>query len=246
MKRERRASFGWPATRAGYATPTKGIAVHYDGSNRGLAAKGHTACRSYWQWCRTFHMGRSRGWVDVGYSFFCCPHGVILEGRGLNRQQAAQPGGNATWYSVTFGSGPSEDPTDAQLEAFAELRSWLRGKGVGAAVRGHRDFISTSCPGTRLYRMVTSGVLAKGGGAVLDWMETIVNKLPTLAKGDTGEHVQTLRALLLARSHPEIGAVEGGFDTKVETAVKAIQRWGKLDADGIVGPKTWPVLLRVP
>ena len=77
------------------------------------------------------------------------------------------------------------------------------------------------------------------------WTEEIVKKLPTLRKGDTGEHVETLRALLLARSHPEIGTVEGPFDAAVEAAVRAVQKWGKVTQDGIVGPQTWPVLLRV-
>jgi hypothetical protein len=78
-----------------------------------------------------------------------------------------------------------------------------------------------------------------------NWTEDAVKKLPVLRKGDEGEHVQTLRALLLARSHPEIGKVDGPFDTKVELAVRAVQTWGRVKPDGIVGPKTWPVLLRV-
>ncbi|GAA2450691.1 hypothetical protein GCM10010191_80850 [Actinomadura vinacea] len=77
------------------------------------------------------------------------------------------------------------------------------------------------------------------------WTEEIVKKLPELQQGATGEHVQTLRALLLARMHPEIGAVEGPFDAKVEEAVRAVQTWGRIEVDGIVGPQTWPVLLRV-
>jgi murein L,D-transpeptidase YcbB/YkuD len=55
--------------------------------------------------------------------------------------------------------------------------------------------------------------------------------------------MQTLRALLAARSH-SVG-MTGRFDAKVEGAVKAVQKWGGVEADGIVGPKTWPVLLRV-
>lgn len=84
-----------------------------------------------------------------------------------------------------------------------------------------------------------------GSPAASKWMEDMVKNLPLLKKGATGEHVQTLRALLLARSHPEIGPVEGKFDDKVVAAVKAVQRWGGVTADGEVGPKTWPVLLRV-
>ncbi|MBD2900826.1 hypothetical protein amrb99_98360 [Actinomadura sp. RB99] len=72
-----------------------------------------------------------------------------------------------------------------------------------------------------------------------------MQNLPLLKKGATGEHVQTLRGLLLARSHPEIRTVNGSFDDKVVAAVKAVQRWGGVTADGEVGPKTWPILLRV-
>lgn len=82
---------------------------------------------------------------------------------------------------------------------------------------------------------------AYGGG---NWTEDMVKKLPELNKGDSGEHVETLQGLLLARSHPEVG-MTGKFDDATEKAVKAMQRWGGVDDDGIVGPKTWPVLLRV-
>ncbi|GAA2148129.1 peptidoglycan-binding protein [Actinomadura napierensis] len=77
-----------------------------------------------------------------------------------------------------------------------------------------------------------------------DWMEAMVNRLPELSKGDTGEHVESVQGLLLARSHSEV-AVNGRFDDTTEAAVKAVQKWGGVTADGIVGPDTWPVLLRV-
>lgn len=162
MRLEKRSSFGWPATRADYATPRNGLVAHFDGSNQGLTGKPHSACRTYWKNTRAFHMGPNRRWLDIGYSFAVCPHGYVLEGRGLNRVQAAQPGGNSTWYSVTFMSGPGERPTSAQLQAWRELRAWLRGKGVAAAIKGHRNFISTDCPGDVLYGMVRSGALAAG------------------------------------------------------------------------------------
>lgn len=140
-----RAAFGWGPSAASSARPDRGIVIHYDGSNIGLAGKPHSECRDYWIRTRKFHMGPSRGWADLGYSWGCCPHGHVFEGRGLNRVQAAQPGGNSTWYSVTLMSGPKEIPTEEQINAVRELRAWLMGKGVGAAVKGHRDFISTSC-----------------------------------------------------------------------------------------------------
>lgn len=171
MKLERRSVFGWGPSAAGYANPRNGIAVHYDGSNQGLANKQHESCRTYWKNTRKFHMGPSRGWADIGYSFSCCPHGIVMEGRGLNKQQAAQPGGNSTWYSCTLMTGPSEAPTDAQIRAFRELRAWLMGKGVAGAVRGHRDFVSTSCPGDRLYTMVRDGTFSRAPQIEEDDME---------------------------------------------------------------------------
>lgn len=86
-----------------------------------------------------------------------------------------------------------------------------------------------------------------GSGSTSKTTEDLVKALPMLVKGAkaSNEHVQTARGLLLARSHPEIGPVVGPFDAKMETAVKAVQRWGKVDDDGIIGPITWSVLLRV-
>ena len=83
MKFEDRAVFGWPATPAAKAACDKGLVIHYDGAKqpRGVAEWTHAQCRGYWKWCRTFHMN-SNGWRDVGYSYGCCPHGTILEGRG--------------------------------------------------------------------------------------------------------------------------------------------------------------------
>jgi len=92
--------------------------------------------------------------------------------------------------------------------------------------------------------MVRDGTLT--GAPAKNWTEDMVKKLPTLGKGaKPSEDMQTLRSLLLARSHPEVGGIEGGFDATVERAVKAVQKWGGVEADGIVGPQTWPVLLRV-
>lgn len=190
MKLEKRSSFGWPATAAGYAPCKNGLVVHYDGAKQGLAGKSHESCRTYWRNTRKFHMGPSRGWVDIGYSYAVCPHGYVMEGRGWQRQQAAQPGGNTTWTSVTFMSGEGEEPTSAQVNAFKELRAWLRGKGLGAAIRGHREFVSTSCPGSVLYAMVKSGALTGAPSKEDDVSAKEVWDYPI----DTGDGKQPWRA----------------------------------------------------
>jgi N-acetylmuramoyl-L-alanine amidase len=166
MQYEKRSSFGWPATPAGYAGCFNGLVAHYDGSNQGLANKDHSSCRTYWKNTRNFHMN-SNDWMDIGYSFGACPHGIILEGRGPQRVQAAQPGGNETWHSCTFMSGPNETPTSAQLNAWSELLYWLNDQyATKIAVAGHRDFISTSCPGNTIYAMTNDGTLTQPPGTV--------------------------------------------------------------------------------
>lgn len=106
-----------------------------------------------------------------------------------------------------------------------------------------------------LRRVRSSSVIAglgrpaySGGGSpsssASTWMEDLMQDLPLLKRGDHGEHVQSVQGLLLARSHPEV-ALDGDFGEKTEAAVKAVQKWGGVTADGEVGPNTWPVLLRV-
>jgi hypothetical protein len=75
------------------------------------------------------------------------------------------------------------------------------------------------------------------------WTENIVTKLPTLKRGASGEHVETVQGLLIARSHPV--KVDGDFGPATEDGVRAVQRWGGIKDDGIVGSATWPVLLRI-
>lgn len=238
MQMERRASFGWSSTSpAGYATPTLGTVVHYDGSDQNLAGRGHAACRAYWKRTRNFHTGPSRRWADIGYSFGCCPHGVVLEGRGLNKVQAAQPGGNATWYSVTFMSGPNEAPTTAQLLAFRQLRAYLMARNVAGAVSYHGRFISTSCPGSILRTMVTSGSILRGetGGA---------NPPPStggrvLREGATGADVTAVQAQLVFLGY-DVGSwgADGRFGAATTKAVKAFQSAEGIGVDGAVGNET--------
>lgn len=161
-----RSALGWGASPAGSANPRSGLVIHYDSANLGLATKPHTSCVAYWKNTRKFHTGPSRGWADIGYSFFACPHGYVLEGRGLYKTQAAQPGGNSSHYSCTLAGGPSENPTAAQIDAVRELRQWLMepDTSISGAVKCHSDFISTSCPGNKARALVRNGTFSKKPG----------------------------------------------------------------------------------
>ncbi|MFW5415220.1 N-acetylmuramoyl-L-alanine amidase [Nocardiopsis sp. CNT-189] len=176
-------------------------------------------------WCPTTPDGtwlaRRAGTVHfTGNSFFACPHGYVFEGRGLKKTQAAQPGGNTTHYSCTLAGGPSEDPTSAQIEAVRQLRAWLMEKGVSGTVKGHRDFISTSCPGDKAYALVRNGTFSKPPGS-----GSLEDDMVGLREGDSGERVKFLQELLEKGGH-SVGesGIDGDYGPDTSKAVLAARK----------------------
>ena len=223
-----RGDLGWGTTPANYANLRSGLVVHYDSGNQNLANKPHSACITYWRNTRAFHTGPSRGWVDVGYSFMACSHGYVLEGRGLNRVQAAQPGGNATHYSVTLATGPRDEITEQQINAVRELRLWLiQDHNNSGSVYGHRDFIATSCPGDKAYALVKDGTFTKAPGSVGGGTD-MENPLIGLREGDgkddgLKENVIGLQRLVSVAGF-DLGTVDGHWGPKTTAAIKALRQ----------------------
>lgn len=74
-----------------------------------------------------------------------------------------------------------------------------------------------------------------------DWTAQLMQQLPLLQQGATGEDVRTLQACLYARS--ETVSIDGTFGPKTKAALQHFQAARGLTADGIAGQKTWPKLL---
>jgi peptidoglycan hydrolase-like protein with peptidoglycan-binding domain len=70
----------------------------------------------------------------------------------------------------------------------------------------------------------------------------LLQNLPTLRFGDSGNAVRVLQRLLSSNGYPV--RIDGNFGALTETAVKAFQSQQNLLVDGIVGPKTWQKLTR--
>ena len=224
-----RGDLGWGTSRADRANPRSGLVIHYDSSNTDLAGKSHSACIAYWRGTRDFHTGPQRGWDDIGYSFMACPHGYVLEGRGLNRVQAAQPGGNATHYSCTLAGGPNDVITENQINAVRELRLWLvEDHDNNGRVLGHRDFISTSCPGNKAYGLVKDGTFTKAPGAISTGESMSFLGMRT---GDKGQSVRDFQKFLDDCGYPPAnsfskskGEWDGVYGKGVEDAVVAVRQ----------------------
>ena len=76
---------------------------------------------------------------------------------------------------------------------------------------------------------------------VPNWTETLVQALPTLAQGTTGDDVRTLQGCLGARGHPV--AIDGAFGPATRAALEAFQVSRFLAGDGICGQLSWSKLL---
>ena len=163
MKLVTRAMLGWPPSAAPTQTTTKGTKVHYEGTpvSRTLLTD-HAACITEWKAIRASHLANTvEGYSDIAYNYGACPHGYLLEGRGIGKRTGAN--GNQTLniahYAIVglVGSSGLTEPTDGMLTAIRDGIDLLRRNGAGPEVKGHRDGYATACPGEPLYAWVQKG-----------------------------------------------------------------------------------------
>lgn len=228
-----------------------GVALHYGGP--AARVDGHDECRRLWRGWQAYHMD-DNGWADVAYTLGVCDHGHVLAGRGYGVRTAAQGtnDGNQRFLAVCWLGGEGERPTDLALDAIEWAVGELRRQGAGMAVRPHRAFHSTSCPGGTLVqlaqeldgRQVTTGPVTPPAPPTTGTTTAGGYAMPaTVRPGDEGRQVSKLQGLLRAHGHKiaQDGDYKAGGET--ERAVRAHQRaWG-IGVDGLVGPETWRTLI---
>ena len=159
-----------------YADSTQMIFVHHTDTPNGYAPDDVPAIiRSI----HTYHV-RSNGWKDIGYNFLVDAFGRVFEGRagGIDKPViGAQTGGfnTGTVGIAVIGDGGTSGLTTATREALTKLVAWrldvahvdplgratlISGgndryaAGRSATFRvvsGHRDALSTACPGAGIY-----------------------------------------------------------------------------------------------
>lgn len=163
MKLVTRAQLGWPASAAPTQTTAKGVKVHYEGAPVSVKLlTDHSLCVAEWKAIRASHLANTQeNYSDVAYNYAACPHGYLLEGRGLRKRTGAN--GNATLNQAHYaivglvGSEGLTKPTDAMLHAIRDGIGLLRANGAGTEIKGHRDGYATACPGPELYAWVQKG-----------------------------------------------------------------------------------------
>ena len=163
----------WGARPPRYTTPIprpEGLTLHYGGPSPWsgvdrsstaafLRTASHDRCATIMRAYQRYHMD-NRGWADFAYSSGACPHGHRYEGRGKDVRTAAQgtTAGNDASHATCYIAGEGDPLTPEAKAAFRDESLRLRGLR-----KGHRDWKSTACPGTELYRWVHSAQTVPGG-----------------------------------------------------------------------------------
>lgn len=174
----------WPEQ---YPEKISKIIIHHTATTKNLD-NPMQAIRDIYYWHAI-----SRGWGDIGYNYVVDPMGNIYEGRAGGDSVIAAHAGNANNGSIgiaVLGNYDVNDVPDAvikSLTAFVKAKSqeynidpvgssMFRGENM-ANVLGHRDVMSTTCPGQKLYDKIPQIRLA----AKIDTAPKIINKWPDLA-----------------------------------------------------------------
>jgi hypothetical protein len=128
--------------------------------------------RSYW----SFHVN-SRGWIDIGYNWLVDPNGVIYQGRAFNTDGNRDVIGAHVSQQNSFlmgicviGDYTTIVPSDAARISLHEMLAWKAGErnidplgrsvksgyGMQDNIAGHRDYMSTECPGNAFHPQLPS------------------------------------------------------------------------------------------
>jgi peptidoglycan hydrolase-like amidase len=180
-------AYRWPQD---YSGNIKLLVVHHTAMKvTGDARSGEERVRALYQ----YH-ANSRGWGDIGYHFLVDDSGQIYEGKAGGRYVV---GGHAYCNNVgtigiaLLGNFEEELPSQQQMKSLQWLLAWLgdtyevplagkvkfHGKSLTSIV-GHRDLLSTDCPGMYAYDALTQ-VRSHVASGQVDAPVTF----PSLAKG---------------------------------------------------------------
>ena len=171
---------------------TRGVVVHHTaGTNSYTKSESASIVRA----TQAYHV-KSRKWCDLGYNFLVDKYGQIFEGRrgGLDRAVRAAHSGNDPVNTFTMGVSMMGNydvvkPTEALKDSMVKLLGWrmgtnflpakgkysLGGKSLNM-IAGHRDVLSTACPGRYGYAWLSEA------GGLRDRVEAYIAAYSTPVK----------------------------------------------------------------
>lgn len=241
------------------STKPKGSAIHWEGPKMNITS--HSQCDDRVRSIQNHHMDVN-GWADIAYNLIACPHDYVFEGRGKGKGSAANgtTQANTDWYAVCalVGEGDPQPPT--LISAIQYGTKLCRDWGAGPETKGHRDFVSTACPGDALYSHVQKGTFESGGsgggsgGGGTTPPTTTAPKFPYPSDNYLGQespdpkchsgyysadrpNIQKWQSQMKTRGWSI--TADGVYGPQSESVCRQFQSEKKLASDGLVGPQTW-------
>lgn len=185
-------------------------------------------------------------WEISSHGRVFTPWSVFGSGAYRNHLADVRPACQAVDQTVPAGEGPPFLQQGSEGDAVADLQRRLSEAGFPCGADGQfgprteqavRDFQAAR-------GLEVDGVVGPQTWAALTAGGAGVEGRPLLQEGDAGDAVADLQRLLTGAGFPCAG--DGHFGPRTGQAVRDFQASAGLDADGVVGPRTWAALLRVP
>jgi peptidoglycan hydrolase-like protein with peptidoglycan-binding domain len=231
------------------ARPDKIIVHHTDTPNVTDYTQTHAYALA--RSIQNYHID-ANGWIDSGQHFTISRGGVVMEARHRSLETlrggstmvsgAHCPGQNSVAIGIeNEGTYTSTLPPQALYDQLVAMCAYIcQQYGIPSdRIYGHRDFISTDCPGDQLYAKL--GPLRKDVAAKLGAGGTVSRVWTTAKKPDSNERVKSVQYLLRAKGYSL--SADGAFGAGTESIVKSFQTAKGLTADSIVGRYTWESLV---
>lgn len=233
---ESNSTVGISAPGGGSASPRQGVVVHYPGASSLTLGDHASSCRQQVRNWDAQH--RRQGWSGLGYHYVICHHGIVMTGRGLNKQGAHAPGANSTHIGVMLMVANDKDATADQLKGFRDFLVWLAARNVNTAnISPHSRWIATTCPGNLLRGRIAQNNWGTGGTV------TPVGPGGGGGSSSSGGMTSVRSVLQQQRTVNEAGyspklATDGIWGPKTDSGVKWYQKKLGVTADGLWGPAT--------
>jgi hypothetical protein len=140
---------------------SKGVFIHYNGGvplNASVASGDPESVKAHLRGVQDFHMGPSRGWPDIAYSWCVDGRGVIYELRGWGVAGAHTLNWNWSSHAIYLPIGGDQAPTSAQVAGCNQVIAEHNRRFGQGFILGHQQAPnSTSCPGGPTMNLIYAG-----------------------------------------------------------------------------------------